>query len=557
MFHRQSTLNRGNTYLPREFFKVIVLASTKEKSELSAQWLTGTMTSNRGVYGCAYNKSQMIVFSRWPEVGEKQASTMAVEAVIIFVDNLEEFQKIKPEVTRYGAIPIRVLVSKDKNLAANSYSDQIKAYFFNKESDSKSLKEKLDEWDKEELKKIKNIFQTYDVDGSGFIDANEMANIATSMGEDPKTDNFKLSMLALDFNSDNTISFTEFISWWKIGRQNILTLPKIYALNTNSKDIVTKTFNFPDYVRDISEVVKNHDTKTTQKINFKSPGIFRLKSFVEFGLAIGGSMKSQMAVDFLKQFTSNTSITKNNWISILLTLNPNQKSVDPYKAKHLLEEFKDSMIRWGEEHANPVLISFIKNLMLFETCCTEKTVVLVCRLKLDIEELVKGAIHQFLFILGNLSEKNESFWINGKAHSNVDLFEEAKNEKLTLSDILKVSEFKFEGAGFRNRLKTLFNSLKPELRNKLGLLQFLFQPFNLEVDYEGDLNELVDEDSKQLLNSPLSYSCFVINFLKQNLSSELLAAANFIELGVNAFDVFFKLKLYSKSVFNHDIKKDI
>ena len=85
MLERQNTLNRMNTYLPKEYFKVVTFAGTKEKSEAFAQWLTGTTTANRGVYGCPYNKTHMIVFFRWPGLGDKQASTVAVEALIAYV----------------------------------------------------------------------------------------------------------------------------------------------------------------------------------------------------------------------------------------------------------------------------------------------------------------------------------------------------------------------------------------------------------------------------------------------------------------------------------------
>jgi hypothetical protein len=144
---------------------------------------------------------------------------------------------------------------------------------------------------------------------------------------------------------------------------------------------------------------------------------------------------------------------------------------------------------------------------------------------------------------------NESFWLNAKTHSNVDLYETLSNPNITLGDFLKVSELVVEGSGFRNRLKTLFSSLKPEIREKVGFLQFLFQPNNLDLEFDGDLNDLVDEESSRFMSTSIGQVGTVMDFLKKSLHPELLSAANNFEIGVNFFDAFIKLKLYSKSVF--------
>ena len=554
---RASTMNRNNTYLLKEFFKLIVIAPTQERAELAAQWLVNNKNPVRGVYGCAYNKSQMIVFYRWPSTVIKQATTAAVEALLLFVDNAEEFYLICPEIQKYGSIPVRVIVSESGE-ELQEKAKELHGTFFKKEEDSTSLKAELDVLDKKELKVIKKAFTDFDSDNSGSIEADEMRKIALSLGENPDTEEFKQSMLALDFNGDNNISFTEFVSWWKIGRQNTITLPKIYQLNEFSKKIVN-LINFAQFVKQISGIPKEDADKSTQNIYFRSPGIFKLKTFLELGLAIGGPKKTQMGIDFLSQFTKNTSSVKNNWISILVNLNNKQK-LDINKAKEMLEQFKENVLKWGEENANPVLISFVKNLMLFETSSNENAVILVLRLKLDIEELVKGAIQQFLFIINSLSKKDDSFWFNMKTHSNLDLMENVRGgKKITLGDYFKTSELKFEGSGFRNRLKALFESFSKEHQSMFHLFQFLFLPQDLDLEFDGDLNDLVDQETHKLLNVSLDKFGFVMDFLNKNLNHELLSAANNIEIGINAFDIFANLKFYSQSVFSkhHDVNNDM
>lgn len=550
MLERQNTINRVNTYLPKEYFKCIVIGSTKEKSEAAAQWLSGSMTSNRGVYGCPYNKSQMIVFFRWPEIGDKQATTVAVEAMLIFAENKQELEEMKPEKEKYGQIPVCVVVSPE-NLS-NEAKD-LKAVYYPKEEDNAGLKKKLDVLDKQQLEIIRKKFLEFDADGSGFIDTHEMRQIALSIGEDPDTAEFQDSMFALDFNGDGTISFTEFVAWWKIGRQNTLTLPKIHQLNKKTKELVDENFNFDNYVKQIAEVTKVPDTRSSQRVYMKSPGMYQLKTFFECGLAVGGPMRTQMALEFFSPFTKNASVAKNNWISLLITLNEKQKNLDAASARALLEEFKDNVLKWGELNANPVLVSFVKNLMLFEFSSNDNNVILVCRLKLDIEELVKGAIHQIIYVIKNLSEKDESFWFNMKTHSNFDFYETMKNNKSsTIGDFLKTSELLFEGSSFRSRLKTLFYNLNKSEQTTFKFLKTMFLPFDVDIQFDGDFNDLIDDNSKMLMNISLDKVGFVLDFLKKNLSADLLAAANNIEIGLNVFDVFAKIKFYSKSLFSRE-----
>lgn len=544
---RQNTMDRTNTYLSKEYFKVIVLGSNKEKAEIAAQWLTGQTVANRGVYGCPYNKSQMIVFYRWPGQIDRPATTVAVEAIIVFCESLKDLKTIQPEISAYGPIPVRVVISKED---LTYQAREIKAVWYPQEDTSKGLKTKLDELDKAELQVIQQIFQHYDTDESGAIDSTEMREIAVSLGENPDTEDFKESMLALDYNKDGTISFTEFIAWWKIGRQNTITLPKIYRLQLAVEEFMEKTVDFPRYVKTIEEVNnKKIVQKNNQRIYFKSPGTFKLKSFLEISLAVGGTQKNEMAINFIKQFTKNISIARNNWVSILLTLDRSKTKLNISRARALLEDFKENVIKWGEIHSNPTLISFVKNLLLFEFNSTDNSVIMVARMKIDVEELVKRTLHKILFIAQNTPEKDDSFWFNIKTHSNADFLDAVKQE-VTIGDFLRTSELDYEGSVSRHRIKTLFESLKPDVKKKLELLKLLLYPYDLDLEFEGDLNEFVDEESKNVLGVSLEKVGFLLDFLTKNISTELLASCNNIEIGMNIFDVFARVKYYSKSVFS-------
>ena len=542
----KSKVTRQNTYLNKEYFKIISVAVNKDKSEEFAQWFTGSSNSNRGIYSCPYLKTQIIVFYRYPSKLDHQATTVAVESLVVYLENEDEFAEIADTLQRYGQVPIKVIVSQ---FDSTELADKIGWTWIKKPEEPKELKDALNKLDMKEFKKIKKAFETYDSDGSGSIDNEELKKIAVAMGEDAESEDFKNSVHALDLNHDGTISFQEFLSWWKIGRQNTKALPKIYDLYNYSREHIKQFIDFENFVKDINEIDSNSENKISeQKLIFRSPGIFKLKTFIEFQMAIGGDKRTEMACDFLRQFTTNTGSQKTNWISILIPLNRKQKKIDVNKAKFLLEEFKENCLKWAEESSNEAFYSFIKNLVVFESSASEKAVILAIRMKLDIEELVKSAVQHFLYICSNLQPKKESTWLRFKAHSNLDLYDSLKRN-ISLREFFEVSELVLDGSCFRDRYKSLFLNMSKDYQSSLSILQFFFQPYNVDVELECNLSEVSDKSVKEYLDISLDKFKFLLDFLKKNISKELLSAADNFEIGINLFDVFAKFKVYTESTF--------
>ncbi|KAH7472197.1 hypothetical protein PRIC1_005349 [Phytophthora ramorum] len=68
----------------------------------------------------------------------------------------------------------------------------------------------------EHERELKKIFDDYDQNGSGDIDVDELRDIAEDLGE-PLSE-IELKYLAKEFDTDESgaISWTEFITWWKL-----------------------------------------------------------------------------------------------------------------------------------------------------------------------------------------------------------------------------------------------------------------------------------------------------------------------------------------------------
>lgn len=543
----KKAVQRVNTYLPAELFKLVLIAPNKERAEEEAGWLTGTNTQVRGLFMCNHLKTKMAIFCRWPGMQEKQTSTVAVEALVVYVKDLTEWENVKEETMKYSQIPVRVIVSENDEV--DKAAKELKAVRMPRPKENKTLRVELDKFDREEYKKIQAKFNQFDEDNSGSIESSEMSKVAESLGINPDSQDFVESLYALDLNGDGVISLPEFITWWKVGRQNTASLPKIYHLNEYVKYIMQNWFYFDKFVEQIDDIIKqNCNSKTNQSIYFKSPGEYQLKTFIEGSIAFGGPKRQQEAENFLKRFTTNVGSQKLNWISILFSLGK-KKKISGDQAKQHLENFKDICLKWAESKGFGTFVSFLRNLLIFETSASETSVIMAIRLKADIEELVKTALAPISKIVDCLSTKTESAYMNIKAHSNEDIYNSIA-EKRTLGDFFKVSECRIKSFGFRNRLRSFFTNISSEKIDLLGMLQFLFVPYSLDINMTGDLSDVTDPSQKKMLDFDLAPIGFFLDFLKQNISKELLSSADDIDIAFNAYDLFFHVKFTSEKMFS-------
>jgi len=273
---------------------------------------------------------------------------------------------------------------------------------------------------------------------------------------------------------------------------------------------------------------------------------------VEFSLALGPQKRQEMAVEFLSKFTKNASSAKSNWISILVPLSSRNKKLDPSRAKDYLDEFKEKALEWGKDKMGEAFFSFFKNLLVYETNNNENSVILAIRLKIDIEDLVKNALQSIIYILSTLQDKTDSTWINITAKSNLDIFDTINNPNLTLTDFFETSQLFLQGSTFKEQLKAFYCNVRPEKREDLALLQFFFQPNDLDMEVECKLEDLIGI-SENALKTSLSGVGMFLDFVRNNLSRELLGAAEYLEIALNCFDIFARMKIFSTTMFSADL----
>jgi hypothetical protein len=78
----------------------------------------------------------------------------------------------------------------------------------------------------------------------------------------------------------------------------------------------------------------------------------------------------------------------------------------------------------------------------------------------------------------------------------------------------------------------------------------LLLPKNVDIEYKGDLSELIDSSTQSLLGTEIQKFGKFLEMLKKVVVTELLEACTDLQIGVNTFDLFAKFKFTSPTIFS-------
>ena len=62
---------------------------------------------------------------------------------------------------------------------------------------------------------VREIFRSYDYDGSGSIDAGELARLLEALGMAPSEEDLAVALDVVDANHSGKVSWSEFSAWWR------------------------------------------------------------------------------------------------------------------------------------------------------------------------------------------------------------------------------------------------------------------------------------------------------------------------------------------------------
>jgi Ca2+-binding EF-hand superfamily protein len=67
----------------------------------------------------------------------------------------------------------------------------------------------------EQLNAIRQAFDQFDTDKSGYLEVSELGALSSQLGEELEGDELEEAMRALDSSGDSKVDFAEFIAWWQ------------------------------------------------------------------------------------------------------------------------------------------------------------------------------------------------------------------------------------------------------------------------------------------------------------------------------------------------------
>jgi hypothetical protein len=541
---------RCNTY--ENFFRILVLSPDQQFAEDRAKWLTGNeneQTSPISTYKTTFQGGEvkLIAYARSNKYEKYKMETVAIDGLCVFVENSIEWQEAKEGALKHFlSIPVKVIVSDSKQ--AKDWAKEIGAIVLPGTSCVETIKNTLDALDREEYFKLKSVLDSYDLDGSGFIEKREILNIARQLGRDTDSQEFQKAMISLDLNRDSKIDINEYIIWHKIGRMNSEALVRVFELGQWTGGLCRKVIDYERFEYEVENL--DEKFKDPNKLSIKmDTGCRKPGSRVGVKFVAGNNeIRKLAAKNFLSKFTDLSEAADDNWIDI--TVFVNSMTFKGYEIEQYLENFRERLINYAEKHFLSGLSNFIRRFVVFRFFPQLNSGTIVFRLKDDVFEIVRNAIWEILKLKDWLTDFGRSVF-----DLNINITSEECIGRLSraggsFADLLKNAEVSVEGSCLKHRVKALMNSLNKDYEKYVPLLQLLFAPNAFKIKHKGPIEDLLANDAfKNLFENDLTFLRPIGDFIRANFDPELLDCMRRFEVAINCFDMFANVQVFSDTLW--------
>jgi hypothetical protein len=550
MLTHNATIVRANTY--EDYFRVCLISNDQEWSENRAKWLTDNEDQPNSPFSTYKSKfkgnANIVVYARSHKKNDYNYATVGLDALAIMIENEVEWNAIKKLVTEdYKNVPVKVIVSDNRD--AVNWQREIDAQeVLPGTVNPQKLKNKMDAWDTAEYYKIKDAFDKYDIDKSGFLEKREFKKIAEDLGE--TKENMKKAVASLDANKDNKMELNEFINWWKVGRFNVDALVKIFEFGTYSNNFVNKFIDRQKFHEDASYKSFTQNSLPDEQpnnINFKmtTEPMEEILTRIQMKIALGADKAKDEAVkNFLSKFSNVHDSKEENWLDICVfvkSLTMNGKELKDY-----LENFRSKLIDYAEKNMVAGLSTFLRDFVIFKFTPHDNSASIVFKMKDDVYSILKTSLHEFLDLKDYLTNNGKSHLLLSTKILSAHCLGDLVKENGKINNFLEKSEVNIEGSLLKTRVKSFLMNLHPQYKKYLNLLQFLFAPSGLKFNFKGPISDLLLNDSlKNLLQHDVEFLKPFVEFLKANFERELLDNMSRFEVGFNLYDIFFNLQIFS------------
>lgn len=541
-------LDRKNTYSNTEYFKVVVLTKNEETSIEQSRWLTNNYKKlhRTDIIRCEYKKTSLVCYPRWK--GQSlEYQTLAFEGVFIYADDEEAWNSVHEVYEEsFKGVYSKALVSTHEK--ADEWARSIGAHriaFPNRIT----VIETLDHLDMDEYEIIFNKFSEFDEDHSGSISTGEMTLIAKFLGEDPEGENLKAAMLAFDTNQDGKINFAEFLSWWKIGRKDLITFTKFYGLHQFLMAKLDEIFDSKKLNETLADERLKDSNKTLKSdVNIDTKNIEEYITRIYLRAAIGESARKEACKNYLSRYNDKMEFNSDYFIDIAIFTKSctidGQSSVDYIKhfQKEIIDKIDSTIISGFKQ--------FMDKFLIVKVYPSDFSVNLRFEFKYDIQELLKTALQGYTNISEWLTNNGKNpFDFDFKYHSG-KCFGDILEDGAQLGEVLESCELKLKFSAVKDKIKALISSLIPEYQESAKYFKPFYIASNLKIKYEGRLDQMLDSKSKELLSKDLLILNKVVDFLKDNIPEDLRKSMSRLEAGINIVDSFYSVQVFSEHLWH-------
>jgi len=133
-------------------------------------------------------------------------------AICFYANEQSDLELINPMIESYSSHPIKVLVHDPDLMVTTIPLPKVSVAV------PKAIVEVFKDESKKLYEQLYAVFNGFDKDSSGYIDADELILTAKELGYELEKEGADLIISKMDRNGDNKISFEEFKYWWSSGR---------------------------------------------------------------------------------------------------------------------------------------------------------------------------------------------------------------------------------------------------------------------------------------------------------------------------------------------------
>jgi hypothetical protein len=540
---------RCNTY--ENYFRVIVLSPKQQIAEDKAKWLAGNeneLTSPVSTYKTTFQENvKLIVFARSDKYEKYKIETVAIDGLCLFLESQLEWQQVKEGALKHFlTIPVKLIISDC--IQAKDWAKDIGAVVLPKTCLVETIKNTLDALDREEYQRLKNVFEKFDRNSSGHIEKNEIPNIARQIGMDIKSPELQKALITLNSNRNQKLDIDEFILWYKISQINPEALAHVSELSKWISHLCKKVVNYEQFNYETANL--EEEFNEPNKINIKlDTGCSKPGSRVGIKFIAGNQKERKLATrNFLSKFTDLGEAVDENWIDI--TIFVNSLTFKGYEIETYLESFRQKLIQYAEKHFLNGLSNLIKRFIVFRFFPQLNSGTIVFRLKEDVFEIVRNALHEVLQFKDWITDNGRSVFDVSINITSEECIGKLSRTGKSIVDLLRNAEVNIEGSCLKHKVKALLNSLNKEYQQYIPLLQLLFAPNAFKIKQKGPVEDLlVNESFKNLFENNLNFLKPFGDFIKANFDQEILDCMRRFEIAINCYDMFANIQVFSDTLW--------